>query len=190
MGGGPAVVVGGVKQVKGDFRGEERPGKNARPLLEKGGIGSVISETEFRNSTSLRQAEEALKDAKEADVGSRPQSLHLAKNFEEFMVGRTFEEEWMGPKAWAVYQQASRAEKGVVIGHDNAPIDVGFDGWQALRVLPTRWHEDINNAWIDGAVDAGLPVRLATPFEKVRRGTVTWREIERVLYRGGTLIVR
>jgi hypothetical protein len=43
-------------------------------------------------------------------------------------------------------------------------------------------------ALIDGAVDAGKPVRLATPFDRVYRGTVTWREIQRVISRGGRLV--
>ena len=50
-------------------------------------------------------------------------------------------------------------------------------------------------AWIDGGVDAGLPVKLVTPINEVwmvdvRSGelTATWQEILRVVSRGGTLI--
>jgi hypothetical protein len=76
-----------------------------------------------------------------------------------------------------------------VIGHGDAPIESAFDGWQALRMLQTSWTEEVNWAWIDGAIAAGKPVRLVTPFQDVIRGSTTWREIERVIYRGGTLIV-
>jgi hypothetical protein len=44
-------------------------------------------------------------------------------------------------------------------------------------------------AWIDGAIDAGKPIRLATPFDEVYEGSITWIEIMRIRSRGGTLIL-
>jgi hypothetical protein len=87
-----------------------------------------------------------------------------------------------------MYQHAATAKRGIVIGHGGAPIDAAFDGWQAFRIMGKKWTRRINMAWIDGAVDAGKAVRLVTPFEQVRRGTVTWAEIQRVVSRGGTLV--
>ncbi len=46
-------------------------------------------------------------------------------------------------------------------------------------------------AWIDGAVDAGLPVRVVSPVNRLNPAgelTVTWQEIQRVIYKGGELI--
>jgi len=47
---------------------------------------------------------------------------------------------------------------------------------------------------VDGAIDAGLPVRLVTPFENIQMVnkdtgllTVTWQEMLQVLSRGGQL---
>jgi hypothetical protein len=118
--------------------------------------------------------------------------------FDDFRAVREFRSEAEGQKAWEVYQRAASAEKGIVIGHGDAAIHEAFDGWQAFRMLndspvtrrmnSVTWTEDINMAWIDGAVDAGKPVRLATPFDRVYRGTVTWREIQRVISRGGRLV--
>jgi hypothetical protein len=55
-------------------------------------------------------------------------------------------------------------------------------------MIEDNWTHEINMAWIDGAVDSGLPVRLATSFDDVVRGSVTWDEIQRVISNGGTLV--
>ncbi len=109
-----------------------------------------------------------------------------ATTFEEFMVGRTFGTAEEAQKAWEVYQRAGQAGKGLVIGHGDAPIKAAHDGWQAFRT--TFWTDLINSEWIEGAVDAGLPVKLVTLFNDVVRGSVTWDEIQWVISRGGTLI--
>ena len=108
--------------------------------------------------------------------------------FEEFMAGRTFGSAEEAQRAWAYYQQAARAESGLVIGHGNAPIMESFNGWQALRMGQNTYTEAINQAWIEGAVDSGLPVRLVTSLEQVIRDSTTWQEIQWVINRGGMLI--
>ncbi|MBL8891038.1 MAG: hypothetical protein JNL67_13735, partial [Planctomycetaceae bacterium] len=91
-------------------------------------------------------------------------------------------------RAFAAYQKASKAKNGLVIGHELDPIDQAFDGWQAFRMKGKDYTEEINWAWIDGAVDAGKPVLVATPHDKIRVGSITWREMMRVLSRGGKVI--
>ena len=59
-------------------------------------------------------------------------------------------------------------------------------GWKALR--GTTWSPEINDAFIDGAIDAGKPIKLVTPLGKIRPNSVTSREIDRVRSRGGNLI--
>ena len=112
----------------------------------------------------------------------------FASNFDDFLVGRTFKSPAEARKAFDVYQQAAKADKGILIGHGDDAIGQAFDGWQAFRIMERQWTPRINMSWIDGAVDAGKPVRLITPFENVRRGSVTWDEIQRVISRGGELI--
>jgi len=100
-----------------------------------------------------------------------------------------------------MYKHAGAAKKGIVIGHGNDPIREGHRGWQAFRMGghpdPAKnqftkglqqWTEEINMAWIDGAVDAGKPILVATPVEKIRRGSVTWLEITRAINRGGKVV--
>jgi hypothetical protein len=96
-------------------------------------------------------------------------------------------------KAWEVYQQAANAGKGIVIGHDSAPIYASGDGWVALRGL--NWSPAINDAFIDGALDARLAVKLVTPFEDLQmvnivtnQLSITWQEVLRVVAAGGKLI--
>jgi hypothetical protein len=108
--------------------------------------------------------------------------------YDRFRIGREFASEPEAQKAREIYQQAGTAENGLVIGHDEAPINAVCDGWQALRISRAQWTPSVNMAWIDGATDAGLPVRLVTPFEDVYRGSTIWDEIERVISRGGILI--
>ena len=96
----------------------------------------------------------------------------VATSFDEFAAVRRFSSQAEAQKAWAAYRQAANAEKGIVIGHGDAPINSAFNGWQALRT--SNWTQAVNDAWIDGAVDAGLPVRLVTPFKQVYPGSVTW----------------
>ena len=114
-----------------------------------------------------------------------------ATTFEEFNQGRDLVGD-EAQTAWRVYQQAASAQKGILIGHDNAAIEQAYDGWQALRL--TSWTRSVNMAWIDGAIDAGLPVKLVTTFDNVRRTapngdlTITWQEILRVISRGGQLM--
>jgi hypothetical protein len=116
----------------------------------------------------------------------------LARTFEEFKVGRTFaatstmSAEQHAQKAWEAYQSAASAAKGIVIGHGDAPIGQAYNGWQAFRTL--NWSPEINRAWIEGAVDAGLPVKLVGAFQDVVRGSITWWEIEWTIARGGRLV--
>jgi hypothetical protein len=43
-------------------------------------------------------------------------------------------------------------------------------------------------AWIDGAIDAGKPVLVATPPDQIKRGSITWMELTRVISRGGEVV--
>jgi hypothetical protein len=111
----------------------------------------------------------------------------VATSFDVFIKDRTFTTLQEAEKAWEVYQQAANST-GLIIGHGDIPIQFATDGWHALRMLQKQWSVEVNKAWIHGAVDAGKPVRLVTPFADVIRGSVTWNEIEWVISRGGKLI--
>jgi hypothetical protein len=58
-----------------------------------------------------------------------------------------------------------------VIGLALDPMNLANDGWQAPRRKP--WTEEINMAWIDGTIDAGKPVLVATPFDQIQVGSIT-----------------
>ena len=47
-------------------------------------------------------------------------------------------------KAFEVYQNAGKAQKGIVIGHDLDPINQGHKGWQAFRMKADDWTYEIN----------------------------------------------
>jgi hypothetical protein len=102
--------------------------------------------------------------------------------------GFIFKTEQEAATAFRSYQQAAKVEKGIVIGHDLDPIGQSFGGWQAFRMKAKDWTYAINMSWIDGAIDAGKPVLLATPFDKVKVGSVTWDEIMRIKSKGGTIV--
>ena len=145
--------------------------------------------------TATKQAEQAVESVTEATEAGGKAAKQAAKNavrvlssFDEFKVGRNFKSAEEALKAWEAYQQAAKAGKGIVIGHGDDALKTSFDGWQAFRMREDKWTLEINRAWIDGAIDAGLPVRLATTFDDVVRGSVTWDEIQRVITRGGTLV--
>lgn len=50
------------------------------------------------------------------------------------------------------------------------------------------WTEQINMSWIDGAFDVGKPVLVATPYDKIKVGSITWKEMTRVVSRGGKVV--
>lgn len=138
----------------------------------------------LRNGTSRASGDFTIA----ARTGMTSAGRQVASNFDDFLVGRNFTSPAEARKAFDVYQRAAGAEKGILIGHGDDAISLAFDGWQAFRIMERQWTPRINMAWIDGAVDAGKPVRLTTPFNNVRRGSVTWDEIQRVISRGGELI--
>jgi len=112
----------------------------------------------------------------------------VASSLDEFLIGRHFDSQAEARKAYEAYKNAAKADKGILIGHGDDALRQAFNGWQTFRIKESQWTIGINMAWIDGAVDAGKPVRLVTPFNQVRRGSVTWGEIQRTLLRGGELI--
>jgi RHS repeat-associated protein len=111
-----------------------------------------------------------------------------AGSFAEFAVGRTFKDGEEARRAWNAYQRGAGAEAGIVIGHADDPIKLAFDGRQAFRMRSDTYTENINRAWIEGAVDAGRKVIVATPLERIRRKSVTWSEIQWATSRGGNLV--
>ncbi len=102
--------------------------------------------------------------------------------------GFVFRSDTEAAKAFEVYQNAGKAQKGIVIGHDLDPINQGYNGWQAFRMKADDWTYEINMSWIDGAVDAGKPVLIATPYDKIKVGSITWQEMMRVINRGGKVV--
>jgi hypothetical protein len=102
--------------------------------------------------------------------------------------GFVFRSDREASKAFEVYQNAGKAQKGIVIGHDLDPINQGYNGWQAFRMKADDWTYEINMSWIDGAVDAGKPVLIATPYDKIKVGSITWQEMMRVISRGGKVV--
>lgn len=61
-------------------------------------------------------------------------------------------------------------------------------GWQAFRMIDDDWSIEINLCWINGAVDAGKPVLVSTPFNQIREGSVTMQELWQAFYRGGNVV--
>lgn len=113
-----------------------------------------------------------------------------ASSYEAFLSTRTFASQAEAQRAWSAYGMAASAKKGLVIGHGEAPIQAAFNGWQALRMPQSQWTPAVNMAWIDGAVESGLPVRVVGPVSRVGVTgdlTVTWQEILRVIGTGGKL---
>lgn len=102
--------------------------------------------------------------------------------------GFVFRSDKEAAKAFEVYQNAGKAQKGIVIGHDLDPINQGYNGWQAFRMKADDWTYEVNMSWIDGAVDAGKPVLIATPYDKIKVGSITWQEMMRVINRGGKVV--
>lgn len=114
----------------------------------------------------------------------------LFNSFDDFKArsGFVFRSDKEAAKAFEVYQNAGKAQKGIVIGHDLDPINQGYKGWQAFRMKADDWTYEINMSWIDGAVDAGKPVLIATPYDKIKVGSITWQEMMRVINRGGKVV--
>lgn len=50
------------------------------------------------------------------------------------------------------------------------------------------WTYEINMSCIDGAVDAGKPVLIATPYDKIKVSSITWQKMMRVISRGGKVV--
>lgn len=114
----------------------------------------------------------------------------LIQTLDDFkrLSGFVFKSEKEAEKAFEVYKKASTARIGIVIGHDLDPINQGYNGWQAFRMKADDWTYRINMSWIDGAVDAGKPILIATPYDEIVKGSITWQEIMRAIGRGGKVV--
>lgn len=98
-----------------------------------------------------------------------------ARSPAEFFAGRCFPTELIAQKAWVVYQRAANS-KGLIIGFGDDVVKYGArDGWdilalseKALKLAKGKeewWY--INKAWLDGAIDAGVRVRLISRGDDV-----------------------
>jgi RHS repeat-associated protein len=140
------------------------------------GAGSLVNKLRYLRHVSK---------AKDLRIGGK-----LLDSFSRFKsrCGFVFKSDKEAAKAYEVYQRASKAEKGIVIGHDLDPINQAYNGWQAFRMKADDWTYEINMSWIDGAIDSGKPVLCATPYDKIKVGSITWQELMRVRNRGGTVV--
>ncbi len=111
----------------------------------------------------------------------------LFNSFDNFARGRDFFDDLgrfdsvQAQKAWEVYQRAGTS-KGLLIGGRNDVANALGDGWDKLGTL--NWSPEINRAWLDGAIDAGLPIRLVTPANVLDKLDWTRWEIGHLLSRG------
>jgi hypothetical protein len=107
------------------------------------------------------------------------------------MVGRAYGSKKEADLARDGYQKASKSD-GVVFGRGNAPFMKAKKGEYFYRIPEELDSVAINMAVIDGAMDAGKPVRLVSDFTLIWGKTQSryWLEIERVVCRGGTLIFK
>jgi hypothetical protein len=186
-----------ISRKGGDLSPLERLGKGAMVVI------SIVPGDEFARSGAgagkAARAGEKTKFAVELTQASKA-ALGVGRkafgSLDEFKAGSglAFKNADEAAKAFEAYQMASKATKGIVIGHDLDPIKNAYGGWQALRMLDKDWTRNINMAWIDGAVDSGKPVLLVTPYDNIRdaenalKGTVTWQEVMRVIGRGGKVV--
>ena len=69
--------------------------------------------------------------------------------------------------AWRVYQESRYASSTLVIGRLDDTADAARLGYQRLNT--TGWTPAVNDAWVQGAIDAGRKLKLVSP---VRRSTL------------------
>ena len=67
--------------------------------------------------------------------------------------------------AWKVYQESSQAKKTLVIGRLPDTEAAELLGFQRLN-LPSGWSAKVNDAWIQGGIDSGLPFKLVSPVNR------------------------
>jgi len=105
-------------------------------------------------------------------------------------MGRNFSSAEEAQKAWEVYQRAARSE-GLIIGKTKEILQHGSQaGWDVLYFVRDLkaplggWTWEINKAWLDGAVDARLPVRILTRADELPRSGALWREFNYLISKG------
>ncbi|MCH9651395.1 MAG: hypothetical protein K0U98_24425 [Deltaproteobacteria bacterium] len=64
--------------------------------------------------------------------------------------------------AWKVYKESNRAGNTLVIGRNDDTAAAAKAGFQRL-FLEDGWTENVNDAWIQGAIDAGRRFKLVSP---------------------------
>lgn len=130
---------------------------------------------------------EIVEDA--ADTGKKIVT-RIFDSFDEFVKGRDFFDDAgkfdldEARKAWEVYQRSSNSQ-GLIIGKLDDTYKYATGGWDVL--LTTNWSPEINRAWLDGAIDAGLPVKLVSLAEELATMKFTRWEIGYLLSRGYVL---
>ena len=67
--------------------------------------------------------------------------------------------------AWKVYKEASQSNRPLVIGRQPDTKAAELAGFQRLN-LKTGWTSAVNKAWVQGAIDFGRPLRLASSVKK------------------------
>ncbi|MDP1560485.1 MAG: hypothetical protein Q8M16_03720, partial [Pirellulaceae bacterium] len=139
-------------------------------------------------ASSLRNSRRVVQTVDDVPISGASRKLFNSLEGFKAGTGLVFKSDKEAAKAFEVYKNAGKSQKGIVIGHGLDPINHGHSGWQAFRMKGADWTDEINMAWIDGAVDAGKPVLLATPYKDIIVGSVTWREMVRVINRGGKVV--
>jgi hypothetical protein len=85
-------------------------------------------------------------------------------SFDAFREGREFADLDEARKAWDVYQRTSKSN-GLILGELTETYKHATDGWDVLNTL--NWSPEVNRAWLDGAIDAGRPIRLVGDASKI-----------------------
>ncbi|MGH8076283.1 MAG: LysM peptidoglycan-binding domain-containing protein, partial [Lysobacter sp.] len=81
--------------------------------------------------------------------------------------GSTFKSAREAEIGWDWYQRAATGSGTLVIGRQVDTGAAATRGFERLNITPaTDWTPQINDAWLQGAIDAGRPVRLVSPLAR------------------------
>lgn len=151
-------------------------------------IASKLERQAGNVEETLAKVEKALGQGEK--VAPRKLFAKVFNSFEAFARGRTFASPAEAQKAWQVYQRAARS-KGLIIGKTQEILrHAGQGGRDVLYfVLDSKapyggWTWEINKAWLDGAVDARLTVKLLTPASELPKSGALWREFNYLISKG------
>jgi hypothetical protein len=68
--------------------------------------------------------------------------------------------------AWKVYKESNNTSRTLVIGRKPDTEAAEKLGYQRLNLPDGKWTDNVNDAWIRGAIDANRPFRLVSPVTR------------------------